>query len=347
MVIISPDKTFSLDHRVFYLATAQRRFVALTPEGHGSLVTEDLVSPLRLPEKPKQIALNPLGNRLAVASDRSLTIVDPSTGLTLASEPGSFDGCHYSGNGEHVWATRCVADGEASVELRDALTLKVVACISIQDPFDESSFMLFPNPVATSVTVWAAAGQEGQALFFVNQQATTLSVNTVADLHETTPPDFSPDGSSFLVIGAFGEVRQYSYPQNQLIRTIAWPNDEDDEDDDQIGDAVFFAGMRHALVQTSEGQLHILDLASGSYAEEVAILGHEPRPVPELYPTLSSDTGLCSDLSFVTSLGRGGFLSIHRRLPAETYDWRFEILRWHLGRAEAGSATPAPPEPAS
>jgi hypothetical protein len=142
------------------------------------------------------------------------------------------------------------------------------------------------------------------------------------------------DGASFVAVVDAAEVRHYSYPGGRLLASIPWP---DDDEQDQIGDGVFFIGSERAIVESNQGRMYVLDLRRGAITQEVAVAGHEPRLVPELYPTLSTETGLCTDLSFVISIGGGQFLSVHRRLPSRTNEWHDEVASWHLSTTDATS----------
>lgn len=336
MLTIRPDTSTFLGHRAFHLATSARaeRVVALSPDGRGSLVDRGRVSAFAVPEKPNQLALDPPGQLLAVASDRGLVLLDVSTATVVAREAGAFQGCHFSSEGSHLWVTRAPDEQHAVLEVRHARTLRIITQQSIRDPFG-GSFLLFPNPAPAAVSVWSAAGQDGQCLFWAALDRGVLSVDRFATVNAISPPDFAPDGTSFVAVVDAAEVRHYSYPQGRLLATIPSP---DEDHQDPIGDIVFFVGPERALVDSNEGRMHMLDLRRAVITEEVVVAGHEPRPVPELYPTLATETGLCSDLTFAVSVGGDHFLSIHRRLPAKTDEWQDEVVSWHIGSTDGGSS---------
>jgi hypothetical protein len=303
--------------------------IALTPEGDGSLIDRAGRRGFAVPQKPNQVALDPTGGLLAVATDRGLLVLDTSTAAVVAREPGAFQGCHFSGTNS-VWAVRAPQKQYATLELRDACTLRIVVQESVPDPFGDSSFRLFPNPGPVAVSVWAAAGQDGQGLFWASVETGAISVRPLADVTQVCPPHFATDGASLVAVVDDAEVRQYSYPEGRLLAAIPSPSDNEAG----FGDGVFSIGTEQALVQSNDGRLHVLDLRRAVVSEELSIEGHLPRPVPDLYPTLANDTGLESDLAFVVPVGGGRFLSVHRQLPSAPNEWNDSLLSWRVPTVE-------------
>ena len=337
MLTVRPDASTDLGHRAFHLAASSHGecVVALAPDGHGSVVDRGVRRAFSVPEKPNQIALDPLGRLLTVASDRGLLLLDTSNGAVIAREAGAFQGCHFSGT-DTLWAVRAPEKQRAVLELRESRSLRINLQQWVPDPFGHSSFMLFPNPGPLAVSVWVAAGQDGQCLFWASGEAGMVSVRPFADLTGVCPPDFAFDGASMVAVVDAAEVRHYSYPEGRLLATIPWPADDGA---DQVPDAAFFIGPARAIVESSEGRIHIVDLRRAVVSEELVVAGHSPRPVPELYPTLANETGLGSDLAFVVPLGGGRFLSVHRHLPSATNEWNDSVLSWRVPTAEqSGSA---------
>jgi hypothetical protein len=334
MLTVPADASTSLGHRAFYVAASVdgQRVVALTSDGHGSFIDQRSVRVLNVREKPNQIALDSAGRVLAVASDRGLFLLDTSTGEVIARDTGVFQGCHFSAADAHLWVARPRDKHHGVVELRDARTLRINAEETLRDPFGDSAFMLFPNPGPLAVSIWAAAGQDGQCLFWAKADGATVSVDPFDELMEVSPPDFASDGGSFIAV-VDASVTRYSYPDGRLLATIPWPHGEEDP----IGDGAFFVTREKAIVTSNEGRMYMLDLKRGVILEEVAVSGHTPRPVRELYPSLAHETGLCTDMAFVVSLAGGRFLSIHQRLPSRSNEWQDEIVAWHLSMAGNGS----------
>jgi hypothetical protein len=238
MLTIPADRSTDLGHRAFHVAASVggRRVVALARDGHGSLVDQGVRRAFSVPQEPNQVALDSDGHLLAVASDRGLTLLDSSTSSVVARGAGAFQGCHFSTE-EHLWTVRAPEKERATLELRDSRTLRIKAQQPIADPFGDSAFMLFSAPGPIAVSVWAAAGQDGQCLFWASAEAGMLSVRPFADLTEVSPANFASDGTSFVAVADAAEVRHYSFPQGRLLATIPWP---EAADADQIGDGVFF-----------------------------------------------------------------------------------------------------------
>jgi len=74
-----------------------------------------------------------------------------------------------------------------------------------------------------------------------------------------------------------------------------------------------------------------MNLSQMEIVDEIAIRGHEPRSIGELYPNLRRKLRLCSDLSRFMPLPSGGFVSIHQELPSQSIaDWRDQLLAWRI-----------------
>src|SRR4030095_8907848 len=106
--------------------------------------------------------------------------------------------------------------------------------------------MLFPHPEPRYLLVWAAAGQDGQALFTLEMAEKRLTVAGLTDLVDTTPPGFDHEGKSFLVVHEAEEVRRYSFPSGDLIGSLRWSDEAD-----SLAETVEFSGKNRALVSTN------------------------------------------------------------------------------------------------
>ena len=91
-----------------------------------------------------------------------------------------------------------------------------------------------------------------------------------------------------------------------------------------------FCERRSRDLSMGEGQLYLANLRSCAIVAEVVILGHEPRSIGQLYPTLKNDTGIGSDLSFFQPCCPEKFISVHQRLPPSEDGGKSLVLRWRL-----------------
>jgi hypothetical protein len=113
---------------------------------------------------------------------------------------------------------------------------------------------------------------------------------------------------------------------------MQWPS-EDEED--QIGDLVYYVDAHYALLQSNNGRLYLVDLETMTIEDEIRLHGHEPKPISELYPNLKGDRGLGSDLSFFLRFPHEQFLSVHGDRPSAHPDDRLDhILTWRIPDSE-------------
>jgi hypothetical protein len=155
-----------------------------------------------------------------------------------------------------------------------------------------------------------------------------LHVDSFQGEEYTTPPSFNESGTQFLVVSRGSELRSYSFPDGTLIAKMDFSRLAEDE---QIGDLVSFAGSTNALTSSLSGRLYSVCLSRMAIEDELCLIGHEPKPVPKLYPGLPNESGFCSDLSFFLQLPSGEFLSFHHELPSSSNDpWIDRALTWRF-----------------
>ena len=328
MITVRPSAELALDHRAYHrlAVAASGHVLAASEKGHCSLVGPDfsLSKSFHLSEPPTSIALAPAGDRMAVTTPNGTRILDVFTQNTVTTFSGPFECVAFSLDGGILWSLRRLNDDLVSAEVRDCQTWSLVTQAELHDPFGESSFYIDFHPRGEYVSIWAAAGQDGQAIFFARANRTSVEITRLADVNQTTPPNFYRDGSSFLILGdCNNELRHYSFPDCAVLGAVRCP------EDDFVGDDAQFVGDHQALMQASESRLYLVDLRTYSIVDEVAIAGHEPRPIPQLYPTLKDDTGIGSDLCFFQQLRQGTFISVHHRLLQSAYgEWKDLLLTW-------------------
>jgi hypothetical protein len=329
MIRITPAASFSLGHRAFYFAASPSgRVIACSQDGEATLLDSGLRRDARfqLP-KPSHLDLSPDGELLAVAGSRGLSVCDPRTGAALSTAEGEFQHCLFDATGRLLYVSAPHSVDEARIEVRDARSLSLIAGEEIADPFGDSAWLLFRHPDPHFVIAWAAAGQDGQALYTLENTSDGLAVSELTDLTETTPPGFDAEGRSFLVIVSAEEIRRYLFPSGDLVGSLTWPDDAD-----PLGDSAEFTDAARALVATTEGRLHLVDVESFRWMHECVIAGHEPRPAREVYPNLKNEASLVSDLSFFRRWHGQRFLSVHHRLPSLGHSWDDEVLSWEAPR---------------
>lgn len=258
----------------------------------------------------QQSPLTPPGRILSISSQRSLQLVDISTGEAIAEEDRHFLDCRFSVDPAHLWVTRRLDVETVAVELRDGRTLGVDLAKVVHDPFGGYSYFdLFRHPDPRTTSIWVAAGQDGQCLAWAHVQGARLEGGFFPELEECTFADMAPDGSSFLVV-VDGEVRLYTYPQGELLKSIVWP----DQDENEWTEYAFFAGPEHAITQSSANHMYVVDLRKARFGDEVVVAGHPPRRVSEI-PRVPREIDPGSGLRISMGSGDGHFVSTYDRHP--------------------------------
>ena len=210
-----------------------------------------------------------------------------------------------------LWTVTRLDNETSAIEVREVNQWITIARAEVDDPFGDSAFTFFLHPETDHVVLWGAAGQDGQCLYWVHYSGQSISVERFPGLDDTTPPAFDLEGRLFLVVCGWN-LRLYEYPSGPELGRLTWPY----EDDAPAG-YVSFVGQDFALVLSDEGRLFLIHVRTMSIVDEIAIEGHGPKSVAELYPTLRHERGLCSDMSSFLALPNGEFLSVHRELPAK------------------------------
>ncbi len=235
-----------------------------------------------------------------------LSILRSDGALTFETMPpacddamkASFDGCLFTDDGKFLWCSSPISTDEIEVQLRETEEWSVVAKTVIEDPFGQSStsFHCANNDVTA---LWVAAGQDGQQVFWMAKDADWCGATVEPCLRDTVPPAFSPGGGEFLVIGDEGVLRRYEFPSRALVGTCESPDGESDV----FADHVHYLDDRRALATTFNSRVFLVDVPNMRILDEIALAGHEPRPIEYYYPRLRGDTQLCTDISYSVGCG--------------------------------------------
>ncbi|MDR3406044.1 MAG: hypothetical protein P4L99_26395 [Chthoniobacter sp.] len=339
MISVTPLTSTALDHRAYYVAVAARSgaIAAVSGEGAGTLIAADgsVLARLSLPEA-NAVAIHPDGTHLALATNKALVLAASGRGAVVQSHSGKFDSCKYSTGGAWLWAVRRPSGDKAVIELRSASSLEIIATAGVEDPFGESQFILTFHPDDSSIAIWAAAGQDGQAIFWASYRNGALVVEQYDGPEASTPPSMSPEGDHFLIVADFAELRQCTYPNGPHRVVLSWSDDEGEDQD--IGDYAAFAGYRHAVLQSRNGLLSVVDLSEGGIIDEIAIAGHVPRPLSEIFTHLHENTSMGTDLAQFVPLRDLTFLSVHHRVPFDPLDRKDIMVTWRLRPEDLESA---------
>lgn len=328
MITIAPITEVKLSHRAWPVAVAESGHIAaLSKDGRGTLLAPDHTTPrsLKVPADASDAALSATGDVLAVTARGKLVLISTTTLRPVYRLDDSIEACCFLPSGA-LWTVARWDEDSAAVEVRQPDTWKVAARTELKDPFGNSSFMVRPHPDGAHVAILAAAGQDGQSLFWVHRDGSDVRVDRFPRIEDTRLPSFLPSGKQFLAICDGNELRRYKFPLGPLVGKMTWPFDDMEN---QIGDRVACVDSGRALLDSLEYGLYLVDLRKMVITDEVCLSGHEPRPAAEVYPKLRNGGRPCYDLSHFAPLPTGGFVSIHHELPL-TRDSHHSILTWRV-----------------
>ena len=99
------------------------------------------------------------------------------------------------------------------------------------------------------------------------------------------------------------------------------------DDDNPLAESLAYLNEHQALVGTGEGRIFLLDIDLMQVVDEVAIEGHEPRPVGHYYPGLAKETGLATDISLFDRFGDAIIFVYRRDQGTGLADWNDSLLR--------------------
>jgi hypothetical protein len=317
-------------YRVFYVSAAVSRsyFVACSPDGVATALTSDLIVISRFHvRKPIDIAVSSSGNRLAVVDEQAITVLEANGQSRVAVVDGRFQACAFVAADRYLCTTTRASDDSISLELRDSTSLQLLSRVSVDDPFGSSDCMIVRSPRPNHLSLWIAAGQDGQAIRTVVISQNSLTETPFTDLLETTPPAFSTSGTSVLVIHDACELRHYSYPAAGLLGTFHWA-----QSDDALSGNIAFLNEMTAIVSSENGRLYLIDLITYTLIDEVAIAGHEAREISKIYPSFHEEAGIASDLGLFQPLPDGRFVSTHRSSPFNATEWHDTLATWRLDK---------------
>jgi hypothetical protein len=309
-----------LEHRAFFLQpSASGTIVAASPEGRVTVLAPELeiLSRFDVGREPSDVAISPAGDLIAICAGESLTVNRSSDGgESFRVKVGPGCASWFGDDGSLIWTLTAEGEKTIAVHVRDACDGRVLRESRFAGPSRELRCSFHTHPRPGGVTIWAAAGQDGQWLFFAHDDGAAITVTQAKGIDECNLPTFDAAGSAFLIT-AWNSLSRWSL--TGLTRTAEldeWPWSE--TEDDCVGESVAWAGARRALVATNENRLYLVDLDEGAVVDEAVIEGPPLRPIGEIFPTLDKETGATTDLGFFVPLGTSRILSVHGDLDASS-----------------------------
>jgi hypothetical protein len=286
----------------------------------------------------EELQVSPDGRTLSFSSPDSflITEIDGSRLIyhELAAVPkgfmgGGFDACLFSADGRNAW-TACHTTGrETELQRRDTRGWGITTALHLTTPALGCHLHFVPHPEGRAFAVWAAAGQDGQWLYWVYDDGVRAHLSPALPLSTCiSPPAFHSAGGEFLLIEDCCRLRRYSFPDCQLLGTLAEDvAAEVEHEDDPLESFCYFTDGRALLSFAESGRISIVDLDTMTILEEITL---EPRAARKPF-------------HHEVPVGPEHILSVYMAEEANADNWKDVLVLWG-GRPPFGTLTV--PDPA-
>jgi len=184
----------------------------------------------QLPDEISCLSISPKGDLLAaiMAKGNHLAILTAENQLVFEEQlpnppvkyfnKNGFEDCWFDADGVRFWCIKLIEGEEVEIQIRDTNSWHIQRKLLLKDPFGWSSFSFHPHPENQILAIWAAAGQDGQQIYWLYDDGIKIHAVEVACLADTTPPVFHPAGSEFLVLDdSERELSRFSFPDCNLL----------------------------------------------------------------------------------------------------------------------------------
>jgi hypothetical protein len=360
MRVLKPDGRIDLEHRSYFLGGSPGRslVVSAAPEGLLSILSPDLsqAHPYRYPAKILAISPHPSDRRLALIGGEgrlgSLFVHDPDAGRPVGIVPprgredapswinSGIEDCRFDDSGAFLWLAVPLSTREGEIQLIETATWSLAARAVVADPVGWSAWSFHGTGRPGLVILWLAAGQDGQRVYWLRRDGAGFSCTFEPRLINTMPPIFSPDGEHFLVLDEEHNLGKYESNGGERVGS---PLNLEDEDD-PFAESLAYLNERQVLASTNEGRIFLVDTDRMELEDEVALEGHEPRPIGEYYPTLTHEAGWATDITVFARLGRMIFFTYRRDRGTSSPGWK-DTLLWMSASDDSPPRSSSPPAP--
>lgn len=313
----------NLGHRAYHVRCSSSGHIAAASEdGRVSVAgpSQALIGSFHLHAHLSAIAMAPDGQTLAATTATGVELLDIA-GTRLQVIAGRFVDAWFDAKGV-LWVARRTSDSRFVIELYDGVIAKGSSCrVELEDPFGDSALMFHTSPVEGSVPLWVAAGQDGQAVYWLDNSGDELTAELLDDFEGCHPPALSPDdGDHFLLVADGQELRLYDRAELAVVHSLPLPFEDASVDD------LMYLSPTSAAIAYGNGLICVIDLKAMT-STDIVVAGHEPRPVSALYPTLR-EPGFCSDVARLLRPSASTIASVHTVLPDPSHVQHGSLVWW-------------------
>ena len=317
-------RELKLGHRAYHVrCSASGHIAAASEDGIVSVAgpSKTLIGSLRLNIPLSAISVAPDGKLLALTTAEGVELLDLA-GSKLRIFAGRFVDAWFDARGM-LWLAHRASDDQFVIEIYDEATARRPSRrIELKDPFGDSALMFPVSPAEGSVPLWIAAGQDGQAVYWLDLSDDDLTADLLDDFDGCLPPALSPDGDHFLLVSDDHELRLYDRNELAIVRRLPLPFEDAPVND------LMYRNPRSAVLNYGDGLICVIDLEKMT-SREIVVAEHEPRPVAELYPSLR-EPGLCSDVARLLRPSSSTFASVHTVLPDPSHLQHGSLVWWQV-----------------
>ncbi len=339
---LKPTGRIDLEHRANDLRGSLDGSIIIAASADGNVTLVDLdkntVRVHRPLEKVKAVSPHPSeplfalvdgvsGSLLIQSIDGKLiTKIEPpliKDGGSKSLSPGYLD-CYFDEGGDALWLVAPLSDDECQLSLVETRGWSVTGCAVVEDRFGQSSFSFHSTGKPGFVSLWIAAGQDGQEVYLLKQDGFGLSFKRLEELTNCIPPTFSQNGTELLVVTEDFSISRYAFPSMKQLGSPCLSGD----DDNPFAESLCYLDNQYALAGTGEHRIFLIDTATMRIEDEIAIEGHEPKPIWEYYPALRKESGLGTDITWFTRLGNVIVFLFRRDRGTDLRGWKDSFL-WY------------------
>lgn len=317
---LEPISITHLNHRSSYfsgnLVAAQNGSISLLDENFSVLRS------FQLEPEIKCVSLDLPGNRFcAVYSKQGKLFVGDFNGKLIFDGAGCLgvETCYFQGKTNLFWCINRITADEVKCVVYDTINWNLVSELKIEDFFADSYFSFREVPNSNTLSLWMAAGQDGQKIFWLNLKEQIIECIEETSIEDTTPPAFNDSGNEFLVTDD-EKLYRYEYPGIKLSGTYEYPEDT------YVGYSLCFIGNNRAIIEIGQGRIFIVNVDKMQIEDEVIIKGHEPQAVEVYYPNIKGDLELCTDVSYFKWYG-DRIVAVYRNNDEKSAEtWKDSLL---------------------